>query len=162
MKELIKNVYKYYYPEDFKIPIIVPKSNREKLLDLAYSVLNTDPTPKDEQPDEFACVHSLTTILRMQLTDFPIMVYTPILLGYLKEDKRFKASNEFKAGSIIISPTNTGNGSIVGHTGIIGRNGEILSNSSATGLWSNKYTIPSWIERYSRQGRLSLYIFELI
>lgn len=170
MKDLIKQIYKALYNEDLvqvvekDCPVPPPpiKSNREKLYDFAITFLNTDPTPKDEQPDEYACVHSLTTILKLYLPDFPIMTYTPTFLTKLKGDSRFRPTNEFKEGNIIISPTGFGNGSVVGHTGIIGLNGEILSNSSATGLWSNKYTTLSWIDRYSRTGGLPVYLFELI
>lgn len=157
-----KIVEKIVYVEKPYVPPIVIKSNREKLLDIATSALGTDPTPKDEQPDEYACVHSLTTLMRNLIPDFPIMTYTPTFLTKLQSDLRFKASTELKEGNIVISPTNTGNGQIVGHTGIVGKNGKILSNASSTGLWSDKFDTISWIERYSRQGKLSLYIFELV
>lgn len=171
MKEFIKEVYKNLYKEDLvkteivyieKKPPVIEKTNREKLLDFALTFYNTDPTPSDLQPDDYACVETLTTILRKYLKDFPIMSYTPFLLKQLQSDIRFKASNEFKEGNIIISVTKTGNGNVVGHTGIIGRNGKILSNASSSGLWTDKYDNISWIERYSRQGQLALYIFELI
>lgn len=165
MKELIKKLYKDLYKEDLVVQIpcpVKPKTNNEKLLELALTYFNTDPTPKDEHPDEVACVHSLTTILKKMYLDFPIMTYTPLLLGKLQSYLRFKVSNEFKEGNIIVSPTNTGNGSIIGHCGVLSKNGKILSNSSATGLWTDKYDNISWIDRYSRKGGLSLYIFELV
>lgn len=171
MKEFIKEIYKSLYKEDLiktetiyieKKPPVIEKTKGEKLLDFALTFYNVDPTPLDAQPDDFACVESLTTILRKYLKDFPIMTYTPLLLKQLQSDIRFKASNEFKVGNIIISVTKTGNGKIVGHTGILGRNGKILSNASSSGLFTDKYDNMSWIERYSRQGQLALYIFELI
>ena len=173
MKQLIKEIYYAIYNEELittkevfiKVPVEnpkPPKTNREKLLELAIFHYNTDPTPKDEQPDEFACVHSLTTILKKLLPDFGIETYTPTFLEKLKKDKRFKLTNEFKEGNIIISPTLSGNGTVVGHTGIIGKEGKIYSNASSTGLWYDKYDNISWIDRYSRKGGLSLYIFEVI
>lgn len=167
MKEFIKELYKNLYKEDlvntvYVQPPVIEKTNREKLLDFALTFYGTDPTPLDLQPDDYACVEVLTTILRKYLKDFPIMTYTPLFLKQLQSDIRFKASNEFKEGNIIISVTKTGNGTVVGHTGILGRNGKILSNASSSGLWTDKYDNISWIERYSRQGQLALYIFELL
>lgn len=168
LKKLFRDIYKVWFKEDLiqiqvvKEPPPPPiKTEGEKLLEFALTFYNTDPTPKDEQPDEYACVHSLTTILSKYMT-FPILTYTPVLLTTLRGDKRFKETTQFKEGAIIISPTATGNGSIVGHTGIVGKGGKILSNSSQTGLWFDKFDQVSWIERYSRQGGLSIHLFDLI
>ena len=168
MKDFFKNFYRYFYKEslikeiekDCPIPLIPEKTNREKLLDIAITFYNIDPTPRDEQPDEVACVHSLTTIIKKLIPDFPIMTYTPTLLDYLLKDIRFKETNEMKEGIIIISPT--GEGKIIGHTGIIGKNGTIYSNNSLNGLWDTKYTIPSWIKRYCVDGNIPIYLFELL
>jgi hypothetical protein len=169
MKKFLRELYKRLYGEDLVVTIevikevpapIPPKTKGEKLYDFCMTFYNTDPTPKDEQPDEYACVHSLTTILSKYYPGYPVMTYTPIFANYLATDRRFKMSTEFKKGNVIVSATNTGNGTIVGHTGIIGENGKILSNSSSTGLWFDKFDQASWIERYSRLGGLAIYIFE--
>lgn len=165
MKDFFKKLFKDYYEEDIVSmpePVVVPKTNRERLYEVALLNLNIDPTPKDEVNDEFACVSSLTTILRQVVPDFPLMTYTPNLLKQLQVDKRFKASTEFKEGNIIVSVTSTGNGSTYGHCGVISKGGKIMSNSSSTGLWADKYDSISWIERYSRKGGLALYIFEVL
>lgn len=174
MKEIIKNLYYALFKEDLiqiqtkEVKVYIkeetpkpPRTNRDKLLELAIFHYDTDPTPKDEHPDEFACVHSLTTILKKLLPDFKVISYTPDLLKVLQKDTRFKPTTEFKEGNIIISPTLSGNGTVIGHTGIIGRDGKIYSNASSTGLWYDKYDLISWIDRYSRKGGLSLYIFEI-
>ena len=167
MKELIKKLYEALFLEKLEkiveIPCpIKPKTNNEKLLELALSYYNTDPTPKDEVNDEVSCVFSLTTIIKKLLPDFPIMDYTPTLLKYIQNDKRFIKTTEFKEGNIIISTTKTGNGTRMGHCGVVSKNGKILSNSSATGLWTDKYDNLSWIQRYSREAQLSLDLFELV
>jgi hypothetical protein len=169
MKELLKNIYKTLYKEDLvqietiPCPVVVPppQTPSERLVELSEGYFNTDPTPKDEVSDYIACVHSLTTILKKMFSDFPVMTYTPTLLNFLQMDKRFKATTEWKEGTIIISPTNTGNGKIMGHCGCLGKAGKIFSNSSETGLWSDKYSTIDWIDRYSRKGGLALYLFEL-
>src|SRR3954462_12894985 len=57
------------------------------------------------------------------------------------------------SGDIVISPTGYGNGSMPnGHVGIIGDNGQIMSNNSATGLWDIHFTLASWKARYVDQG----------
>lgn len=170
MKELIQQIYKALYGEDLvqfierpsPTPIIIPKTGREKLYEIALKYVGTDPTPQDLQSDEFACAEVVSTLLKKLLPDFPVLTFTPTLLEQLKKDNRFKQTNEFKEGNIIISPTLSGNGTVVGHVGIISQNGEILSNASSSGLWTNKYNNLSWVERYSRGGKLALYLFELV
>jgi len=169
MKNLLISLRKIFYKTDVTKPIncpeyvppVVEKTSGEKLYEFCMQYYNTDPTPKDEQPDEFACVHSITTILDKYFNGYPIMTYTPTMLEYIKKDTRFKETTEFKTGNIIISPTKSGAGRIVGHVGIIGKDGKILSNSSSTGLWFDKFDNISWIDRYSRVGGLNMYIFEL-
>lgn len=170
MKNLLIEILKTYYGIDVTKPLncpeyvapVVEKTAGEKLYEFSLNFYDTDPTPKDIQPDEYACVESLTAILSVYFKgDFKSMTYTPTLLEYLKTDKRFKQSLEFKTGSIILSPTKSGAGRIVGHVGIIGKDGKIFSNSSATGKWFDKFDIISWIDRYSRVGGLDMYIFEL-
>lgn len=170
LKLLIENIYKYFFREDLLKPIIevkpsepvVVKSNREKWLDIAVKAYGIDPTPNDEVDDTVSCVFSLTTLIKRFMPDFPIMTNTPEFVKYIRTDKRFKPSNELKQGNIIVSVTGTGNGSIIGHIGIVWKDGTILSNSSATGLWSDKFNTISWIDRYSRRGGLDLFIFELL
>lgn len=171
MKKFLQDLYQSLYKESLVKVVIVDKpqpvipvpekTNREKLLDIAMAYYNTDPTPENVQPNEFACVEVLTTILS-KLIPFSLMTYTPTLLTYLQKDKRFKIVTEMKEGVIILSPTLSGNGSRVGHVGICSKGGKILSNSSATGLFTDKFDQVSWIQRYSREGGLSLYLFELI
>lgn len=168
MKEFIKELYKSLYKEDlvktvYVQPPVIEKTNREKLLDFALTFYNTDPTPKDEVDDEVSCVWSLTTILNKYFKgDFKVIDYTPDLVGQLYLDKRFKLSNEFKEGNIIVSPTKSGASRLTGHCGLISIGGKILSNSSPTGLWTDKYSHLDWIDRYSKVGGLKTYIFELI
>jgi peptidoglycan hydrolase-like protein with peptidoglycan-binding domain len=52
-------------------------------------------------------------------------------------------------GAVIVSPSR---GDIHGHTGIVGENGVIYSNRSATGLWDQNYTVDSWEKRFERLG----------
>jgi hypothetical protein len=58
-------------------------------------------------------------------------------------------------GSVVIAPTI---GSNHGHTGIVGSDGRIYSNSSATGKWTGNYTAASWARYYGGKG-LKTYSF---
>lgn len=168
MREFIKELYKNLYKEDlvktvYIQPPVIEKTNGEKLLDFALTFVGTDPTPKDEVDDGVSCVFSLTTLLNKYFKgDFKVIDYTPDLVGQLYLDKRFKLSNEFKEGNIVVFPTKSGNGKIIGHCFIVSKNGKMLSNNSATGLWTDKYDTNMMIERYSRFGGLKMYIFELL
>lgn len=165
MKNLIKWLDSLFKEEVVKPPepIVVPKpvippTNRELLLSEAYKALGTDITPNDKIPDTVACAETLCTLIKKIVPNFPIISYTPDLYKYLMNDSRFKQVYEFKEGLIIISPT----GNSVGHCGTTGKGGKILSNNSETGLWKDKYNQLEWIEKYSRQGKLKLYLFELL
>lgn len=141
---------------------IVPKSNREKILETAKKYIGKDASPLDNVPDEVGCADSCSRVVNEAIGDFPIIVSTAALYISLKSNPRFKQSTELKAGSIIVSPTGYGNGSIRGHTGIIGDNEVIMSNDSATGQWQENYTIGTWVKRYRKVGGLPLYVFEPI
>jgi hypothetical protein len=56
-------------------------------------------------------------------------------------------------GAVIVSPSKDMNGKTVhGHTGIVGENGVIYSNSSATGLWKQNWTVDDWRKHYAPCG----------
>lgn len=68
-----------------------------------------------------------------------------------------------RAGSIIISPTGLGNGSIKnGHTGCVSTNGLIMSNSSNSGLWEENWTINGWNNYYGVKGGFPIYFFDVV
>jgi hypothetical protein len=52
-------------------------------------------------------------------------------------------------GAVIVSPSCA---SMHGHTGIIGENGAIYSNSSATGRWTQNWTVDGWVRYYAPCG----------
>lgn len=137
------------------------KNNREKLLEESIKWLGKEASPFDYATDELGCVESLCSIIKHSIArDFPLELATWKLFNLLKKDKRFKLTLDLKPGSIILSPTGSGNGLIRGHTGIIGENGVIMSNNSHTGIWEENYTMDSWIERWRNKGKMPIYVFE--
>lgn len=171
MKNLLISLLKTYYNVDVEKPTIIEKiveiekpikkTKGEELYEFCMQFYGKDITPKDTINDEVACAEVMTTILNKYFGSYPIVTYTPLLLNTLKNDSRFKEITEFKTGNIIISPTGSGAGKTTGHVGLIGKGGKIISNSSQTGLLLDKFDTISWIDRYSRQGGLLLYMFEL-
>lgn len=140
--------------------------NRIKLYETAVSFLGEDASPLDEAPDDYGCADSVSKVI---LKCFPNVirgsVSTAELYTQLSSSPHFMKTSQFKFGDIIISPTGSakkGGSVTVGHIGIVGEEEEIMSNSSATGLWTQNYTIPTWVERYRNQGNFPIYFFRKI
>lgn len=139
--------------------------NRLKLYTQAVSFLGIDASPLDEAPDDVGCADSVSRILK---SIFPQSlkgsIATAELYKQLRASPDYKLVTEFRAGDIIISPTGMGKTGKIkhGHVGIIGEYEEIMSNSSATGLWTNNYTLTSWVDRYRTQGGYPIYFFRKI
>lgn len=138
-----------------------PEENKNsKLVRIAdaLTLLNIDVTPEDKIPDEVACVEALCEVMN-KVCYFPRLTYTPDLVRELKKDERFEGTLDFNEATIIVSPTGTGNGTVVGHCGVIGTNNEIISNNSKTGKWEYNYNIDTWKARYKTKGGLQILLF---
>ncbi len=143
------------------------KTPQEKLYASALYFLGTDSSPKDEAPDEYGCADSVSQIIKAVYSDFKGSVSTAELYNNLLKDKRFQKVTDFQAGDIIISPTGINklfnNANMKnGHIGIVAENENIFSNSSATGLFIQNFTIQSWVERYRKNGGYRIYCFRAI
>jgi hypothetical protein len=137
------------------------RANGIKLYLSALLLLGVDASPKDTASDEFGCAESVSSIINAV---FPGAIQGSIstaeLYNQLLNSTAFIKVKDFLPGDIIISPTGAGSGKIPnGHVGILGENQEILSNSSATGLWTNNYTLGSWVDRFRNQGGYPIFIF---
>lgn len=138
--------------------------NRVKLYLAALLELGKDASPLDEAPDEVGCADSVSKIL---LKTFPGVIKgslsTAELFNQLNSSKEFTKVSQFRFGDIIISPTGSGTGGLSnGHVGIVGEDETIMSNSSATGLWTSNYTIATWVARYRKLGGYPIYFFRKI
>ena len=66
-------------------------------------------------------------------------------------------------GDIIISPTGFGNGNLPnGHVGIVSKDGMVMSNDSATGVFTENYTMDTWKARYRDIGGYPVYYFRRV
>lgn len=138
----------------------VLKKLPERLYDVSVASIGTDASPSDKAPDELACAETVSELINKVIT-FPIITGTWTLWDKLRTDTRFEKISEAELGAIIISPTGTGNGSIVGHTGICGVGDKIMSNSSATGKFEQNFTQQSWRDRYKQKGGFPIYYYRL-
>ena len=140
--------------------------NRVKLYAAALSYLGQDASPNDTAPDEYGCADTVSCIL---LSAFGPVIYhtvsTAELYKQLNASKSFSRVSEFRCGDIIISPTGYASKPKIipnGHVGIVGENEEILSNSSGTGLFTNNFTVKTWVDRYRTKGGYPIYFFRKI
>lgn len=137
--------------------------NRVKVYETALSFLGVDASPLDEAPDEYGCADSVSKVL---LKAFPNCIKGSIstaeLYNQLNTSKEFTKVSQFRFGDVIISPTGMGTGLPNGHTGICGEGEEIMSNTSATGLWTQNYTITSWVARYRTLAGFPIFFFRKI
>jgi len=139
----------------------VAKTNGEKLHESALSMLGTDASPNDTAPDELGCADSVSSVIMTVLTDFKRQVSTLELYKQIRGDKRFEAVGEPEEGAVLISPTGKGNGSMVGHTGICGKDNIIMSNDSLSGKFMENYTTETWRKRYMEKGGFPMAYFRL-
>ena len=138
----------------------VPKTNAERLFDVAVASLGMDASPRDDAPDELGCADTVSNLIK-KVVDFKVITGTYTLWDTFRKDTRFQLIGESEEGAIIISPTGKGNGSIVGHTGICGKDDIIMSNDSLSGKFMENYTEDSWKKRYMEKGGFPMYYFRL-
>jgi len=136
---------------------------REKLHTEARGRLGTDVSPRDLVVDNLGCAESVSNLIKTQLPNFPLITGTWTLWDYFNKDRRFAKTLDPKPGTIIISPTATGNGMIRnGHVGIFTEGGVIMSSDSTSGYWMENYTIQKWVDRFRMQGGFPIYYYDLV
>lgn len=138
-------------------------NNREKLYFAAKAALGTDASPADTVPDEVACAESVNQIHK-NCFGFPIGgdASTYRLYDALMKSPLFTIVTTPMRGDIVISPTGYGNGTIPGHVGICLDNDIIGSNDSGTGLFSTKYSLTDWRQRYQQKGGFPVIYFRRV
>lgn len=125
-----------------------------KLYQTATSFLGKDASPKDLANDEVACAESVNDVcFAAFLENVGGGLSTALMYRALQTSSKFAEVTTPLKGDIIISPTGYGNGQLSnGHVGIVGDNGQIMSNNSNNGLWDIHYTLASWKSRYATLG----------
>ncbi len=135
--------------------------NRVKLYEVALSFLGTDASPLDEADDEVGCADSVSKVVLKAFPGcIPGSLSTAEIFKQLSTSKAFSKVSQYRFGDIIISPTGMGSGGLKnGHVGIVGEGDEIMSNASVNGLWSQNYTVTTWVNRYRKLGGFPIYFF---
>ena len=119
-------------------------------------------------PNKVGCAEAVSTILsRSGISDGPQGIEgTADLLAWLQKSSHMQEIQEPEAGAIIINATGTGNGSIEGHTGILGafntafaNDWGICSNDSATGFFLERWNLTRWQAYYRDAGGMPTHIF---
>ena len=123
----------------------------QSILEAALADVGKLSTKNDAGTDHgnVGCADAVTRILHDQLGQ-PIekTLSTDELYDELRKSGWREVSTS-TPGAVIISPTCS---AMHGHTGIIGDDGKIYSNSSATGLWTQNFTVARWLSYYARCG----------
>lgn len=145
-----------------------PTIHGNKLYQTAKSCLGQELTPKDEVPDEVACMSTMNALHKKAFGE-PIGGDASTYLGYLalRDGKKWVKVTSPLQGDIVISPSgyNDAEGKKVvpnGHIGCYMGNNQIASNSSKTGLFSMNFDLFSWRYRYASLGHYPVLFFRKI
>ena len=109
-------------------------------------------------PDELGCSEAVSKVLKKVYPSFPILISTIRLHDYMRTSTHFVSSANPIAGSVAIFPTE---GKKIGHVGIWGRRGWVMSNNSGgtdKGKWTANYTTFGFKEEAAKRG-LKIYYF---
>ena len=139
-------------------------SNRSRLYIAAVSSLGTDASPNDIAPDELGCAETVNAVHRKAFGyEIGGGISTNLVYKALISHPKFIGVDKPLEGDVIISPTGYGNGKLSnGHTGIMGKDGVIMSNDSATGLFKENYTLQTWRGYYEARGGYPVKFFRRI
>jgi hypothetical protein len=123
------------------------------LYDTAYSLLGKHLTLNNTVDKNVGCAQATSYVLKKYGAMIPYggISGTASLYEWLK--KNATEVSVPRAGCIIISVTGTGNESVRGHVGVVGKN-SIMSNNSKTGLWDYQWTLSEWLDYYETNGQL--------
>lgn len=129
-------------------------------------------TLNDAIPHDVGCAEALSYVLRNAgLTGIPAtgIPGTASLYQFLSTNPQFQRILAPEKGAIIISPTGAGNGTVEGHTGILGGlsvmywgDYGICSNNSDTGLFLELWNLKRWRQYYAAQGGLPVAFFRVL
>ena len=128
-------------------------------------------TLNDNVPAEEGCAEAVSKVLSLAgISDGAGGIPgTATLYAWLSASPLFERIDAPQEGAIIISPTGMGNGTVEGHTGIIGVFGKqypgdwgICSNDSASGLFLERWSYKRWLAYYHGTGGLPVVIFKAV
>jgi hypothetical protein len=144
----------------------------QKIYNLAKANLGCHITLDDTVPHDVGCAEAVSYILKKAgVQNIPILgiAGTATLFQFLSNDPQFKRIYAPEKGAIIISATGQGNGSVQGHTGILGGlsvlywgDYGICLNNSDTGLFLELSSLRRWRQYYGGLGGLPVAFFRAL
>ena len=130
----------------------------------ALTCLNTEASPNDLAPDELGCAETVNAIHK-KVFGFEVggNLSTNRMYKALDKNPLFVRIDNPSEGDIVISPTGYGNGRLSnGHVGIVSKDGMVMSNDSATGLFIENFTLDTWKARYRDIGGYPVAFFRRV
>lgn len=146
-------------------------ATESKIYSQAKLHIGTHITLNNAVPAEVGCAEAVSYILRAAGLKVPNggIAGTASLYEWLVANPAFEKVDDPEQGAVIISPTGTGNGSVEGHTGIVGSFGlqwpddwGIVSNDSASGYFLETWSYARWKAYYASVGNLPIYFFRAV
>lgn len=151
LKELLNQTYLLLFKkmaEDTK-----PKKT---LSEYAHDLKGFDASPDNQAPFDLACAETVSYLARYVVPNFPSFVGTVELNAYLK--KHYKQLVGPKKDAIVVSPSR---GNVHGHTGVIDKDWNILSNDSDNGKLGIYWNINKWARYYANTLGLEMNYYDL-
>lgn len=134
--------------------LILSLSKKPTLYQAALRRLGTDASPKDLAHDGVGCAESVSNIINDVDPTFPIILGTWTMNEYFKKHPaRFRRVTVPMPGTILMYASGTlANAPYPGHVLIFGEGEKLMSNTSATGLFEQNYTLSSARKRWRDKG----------
>jgi hypothetical protein len=143
--------------------IINTLMNKRTLLEVCESYLGKDASPRDDAPDELACVDTVTRILQQVRPGTPHLVSTIKLNAYLSNPAGgYVKVDTPQPEDVIVSPTS---GKTIGHAGIFMEDDIIASNNSfglKKGTFTKNFTHATWVKYYRDKLGLPVNIYRKV
>lgn len=119
----------------------------------AFSLLGKHLTMDESVDKSVGCAEALSYVFMKSGLELPYkgLPGTKDIDKWCKENLRKVETPD--VGDVIVSITDSGNGSVRGHCGIVGKH-HVMSNNSLTGLWDDHWTLEEWLEHYKVKGDL--------
>lgn len=140
----------------------------EAIYNQAKSHIGKHVTLNQNVAPEVGCAEAVSFILKNAGVSIPEggIAGTASLADFLHKSIQFEQVFEPEQGCVIVSPTGAGNGSVRGHTGVLGGFGiqyvgdwGIISNDSQTGLLLELWSLKNWDEFYATTGGLPVLFY---
>ena len=142
---------------------MLPTENGKKMYQAAVPCLGIDASPEDLADDELGCAETWHQIYRKAFGEYFIAdayerLSTRRLKLKLDVSVLFMKVTDPLPGDTVLSATGFGGTKAVpvGHVGVMGENGIIMSNDSRDGTFDANYTLDSWRRRYVEKGNFAM------